>query len=481
MYQGRNFVDGHWLAPESRELVDNLNPANSCPVSHYAAASIEDARAALYSAGNSFKHSAWRNDARLRAQVLLRFAERLRAVRDELCTRVVQESGKLAHEARFEIGAAISEAEYYAGLARNLFGRVGRLDPNGTSFLTREPVGVALIVVPWNAPVTLLVRSLAPAMAAGCSCIVKAAGQTAASNDLIIQCLVEIDELPNGIIQSLVEPDSIVGQFLVAAPDVDVVSFTGSTAVGKQIMKSGADTLTRLSLELGGKAPAIVFPDADLADAANTITRCAIVLAGQMCTAISRALVHVDVLDEMRSLLLERLKAVRVGPGDDPASQMGPLINRGSQQRALNFLDTVHSQGEILLKGTVLEAPHADGAFVTPSLIATNSTECELVQRELFAPILALESFSSEEQAIAKANATRFGLAASLYTRDTGHALHLAQEIKAGTVWINTHNKLFAEAETGGYRESGIGRLHGVGGLDDFLETKHIYLPSRGS
>ncbi|MBT6095174.1 MAG: aldehyde dehydrogenase family protein, partial [Rhodospirillaceae bacterium] len=343
----------------------------------------------------------------------------------------------------------------------------------------REAIGVAAIIVPWNAPATLLVRSLAPALAAGCTAVVKPASQTAGANRIMMEALCAVEALPAGVVNSVNESGSEVGRALVASKDVDVVSFTGASATGKAIMADAAGTLKRLSLELGGKAPSLVFADAKMDDALATVTRCSLVMAGQMCTAITRVLVEDKAYDQVTEELSARLSATRVGPGNDPTSQMGPVIDMANRDRLLKIIDGASATGEILVRGEAF-APQGfeNGAFITPTLVAVDDPSRDLVQQELFGPIVTLEKFSSEEEAIAKSNATDYGLASSVWTHDMNRAQRVARAIRAGTVWLNSHNRLFAEAETGGFKQSGQGRLHGLEGLNDFLETKHIFSES---
>lgn len=258
---------------------------------------------------------------------------------------------------------------------------------------------------------------------------------------------------------------------------MDVISFTGSTHVGKLIAGATARNLTRLSLELGGKAPAIVLPDARVAESVEGIVAGACVMAGQMCTAISRVLVHESIARNFQAALVERLQALRVGPGHVATSAMGPLIDKKAQQRVLGEVEAARASCEVLLAGGIPPNQPAASAFLTPSLVATQDLQSHFVQDEIFGPLITLETLSDDEDAIARANATRFGLAASIWTDDFRQARRMARGLKFGNVWINTHNRLFAEIETGGYRESGLGRLHGVEGLSDFLETKHVYMP----
>jgi len=466
-----NYIDGEWIDGGSAPG-ESINPADDAVLGRFFPGSkaLVDEAAAV--ARNTFFTSGWAASPRLRAQVLYEFADRLEAAKEELVELIVAENGKLRGEAIGEMLGSISEARYYAGLARTVLGRTLESAPGNFSMMNREAAGVAAIIVPWNAPVTLNIRSLAPALAAGCTVVVKPAAQTPLTHARVMRCLDECPSLPRGVVNSVNENGTEVGEAMVASEDIDVISFTGSSRTGKRIMAGAAPTLKRLSLELGGKAPAVIFSDADLDVAVKELTHGALVMAGQICVAAARFLVHKSVQADFESRIKAAFKKVRVGPGDDPASEMGSLIDLANQKRIMGLIEQAGDEGELILKG----GPLAKGAFITPSLFRIDDVRSDLVQEELFGPIVSVESFEDEAEAVTKANATKYGLAASVFTRDLNRAVRVSRAIRAGTVWLNCHTRLLAEGETGGYGQSGIGRLHGVEGLNDFLETKHVYL-----
>lgn len=477
MKTAQHYIAGRWVSGVAAptRTGHSIDPARGVAAAEFCEAGVHDVEACIAAARHAFETTSWRQQPRLRADVLRVFADRLEARRDEIAELLVLLNGKLRREALGEIAAGISELHYYAGLARNVFGRSIEVEPGCWSLLDREAIGVAAIIVPWNAPVTLLVRSLAPALAAGCTVVIKAAHQTALVHARVLECLTEDDRVPAGVVNSFTESGSAATQALCASLDVDVISFTGSVPVGKAIARASASHLARLSLELGGKAPAIVLSDADPERVVPGIVAGATVMAGQMCTAIARVLVASSLRDAVAERLTSALGALKVGPGDAPASQMGPLIDVANRDRVKRLAEEAADTCRVIRQGRVPTGVPAGGAFIEPTLVEQQDLTSPYVQDEMFGPLLVMETFEDDADAIMRANATRFGLAASVWTRDLQRGRRIARALKSGTVWLNVHNKLHAEAETGGYRESGYGRLHGLEGLNDFLETKHVY------
>ena len=471
----RHWIDGEWLESSNGARAASTNPGTGEVLGEFADAGPADAEPAIAAARRVFDRGDWRRRPRLRAAVLLELADRLDAARPELAQRLAAENGKLIGDCTHEIAGAASELRYYAGLARNIFGRVIELDGGVHAMLAREPVGVVGIIVPWNAPVTLLFRSLAPVLAAGCTAVVKAAPQTALVNARVFEEVAALDGLPAGVVNMLVETGSEVSKRLVASRDVDMISYTGSTEVGKQIMAAAAGTLKKLNLELGGNAPCVVFADADLDRTVAGIARAALSHAGQVCVAASRVIAHRSIAEELEARFAERLRGVKLGLADDPATELGPLIDTRSRDRVRRLIaDAAADGGDVLLEGREAEGPLAAGAYLSPSLVHVHGTRSPLLTGEVFGPVLSVQTFDDEEEAVARANDSRFGLAASVWTADQQRGLRAAAAIRSGSVWLNGHMRLFPEIETGGYRESGVGRLHGVEGLEAFLQTKAV-------
>ena len=472
--QALNWIGGRWIAARSHAFSDSFDPATGAVLGQYADSGAADVIEAIARARTAFDDLPWRHQPRARASVLLDFADRLQTAAPEIVDLLTAENGKLRRESEAELAFSVNELRYYAGLTRTISGRISELEPGQYSMIAREPMGVAAIIVPWNAPVILLMRSLAPALAAGCTVVVKSAPQTALSSERVMRVLSDVAGLPAGVVNMFAETGSEGARLLVSSPDVDVVSYTGSTHVGKQIMAAAAGTLKRLNLELGGSAPCIILPDASLDSAVPALVRAGMVMAGQQCVAASRLLVHQSIFDNAVDRFATRLDALRVGPGNRPESEMGPLIDIAARDRVCQLIEASRGRNDVILAGTVPPDTPPAGAFLSPSLIRIRDPSSEISCQETFGPILTIEPFADEREAVARANRGRFGLAASVWTADLAHGQRIASRVQSGTVWINSHGRLSPETETGGYKESGLGRLHGPQGLDEFLQSKHI-------
>ncbi len=471
---GHHFIDGAWVGDAPNGLADSINPSDASVLGQAPLGSRALARDAVMAARRAFETTDWAASPRLRAKALLDFADALESRQVEIAALMARENGKVLGQAMHEVAAGYGEARYYAGVARNVFGRTFESAPGKMSLMTREAAGVVSVIVPWNAPVTLLVRSVAPALAAGCTVVVKPAPQTPLTHAAVMACF-EAAGFPAGVINSVNEHGTDVGTVLSTHPEIDVISFTGSSKTGKIIMANAADTIKHVSLELGGKAPAVVFEGADLDLAVAEIKRGSLALNGQMCTCISRILVQASIYDDVKARLSAAFGATKVGDASVPGTELGPIVDKANQDRLLAIIARAEAEARVIVQGTSGGPDLAQGYFVTPTMFEIDDITHDLVQDELFGPIVSLERFADEADAVAKANATRFGLAASVYTRDLDVSMRMARKLKFGTVWLNSHNRLLAEVETGGYGESGIGRLHGIEAMNDFLETKHIY------
>ena len=472
---GHHYIGGEWVADAPNGIIPVEDPSSGSAFAEAPSGSTALAEQAVQAARDAFENSSWATEPRQRAAALLEFADILETRADEIANLMARENGKVLAQARHEIAAGYGEARYYAGVARNVFGRTFESGAGKMSLMTREPSGVVSVIVPWNAPVTLLVRSVAPALAAGCTVVVKPAPQTPLTNAAVMACFDSVKSMPKGVINSVNEFGTEVGTVLSRHPEIDVISFTGSSRTGKVVMANAAETIKHVSLELGGKAPAIVFDSADLDKAVSEIKRGSLALNGQMCTCISRILVQDGVYAEVKERMRDAYENTKIGDARAAGTELGPIIDKANQERLFGIIERANEEASMVVCGTRGGKDLSDGYFITPSMFEIEDVTHDLVQDELFGPIVSLERFSSEAEAIEKSNATRFGLASSVYTTDLNCAMRMARKLKFGTVWLNAHNRLLAEVETGGYRESGVGRLHGIEAMNDFLETKHIY------
>ena len=469
-----NWINGEWV--DSGHHKDSINPATYEVIGQYADATHEDAENAIAAAKYAFKNTAWKDDRLLRARVLNEMADLFDQYYDELVLLLSTENGKVKAEAELEVGMVANKLRYSASLVRTEYGRA--LEPKAGSFsiVLREPMGVAGVIAPWNSPVVLMIRSLAPALAAGTTTVVKLPSQTAQVNALLSKIFSEVKSLPKGVINVVTESGSAASKLLIESPDVPVISFTGSSGTGEAISRVGADNIKRFGLELGGKTPMIVFNDANLDDALPKLEKSLTVFAGQFCMTGSRLLVQRGIAEELTKRLAERLENVKLGPASDLSSDMGPLIDKPNVERVNGMVEKAIADGAkvIVRGGPVTEGPLAKGAFYRPTLLQVTDPNADIVQKEVFGPVLSLLIFDTEAEAVELANNSEYGLAASIWTQDVNRPLRVAREISAGTIWINDWAVIYDEFEEGGYKKSGLGRMNGVAAMDDFIEYKHI-------
>lgn len=463
-----HFIGGDWIA--TGDIRESFNPATGNSLGSYHDADVDVATAAIRAARTAFVDTGWRHDRELRAKVLWDLATAVEDNLDELALAITLENGKPLAQAQFELSIAAPKLRYFAGLALTDVGTAATVYSGANSMLLHEPLGVAGIIVPWNSPGILTIRSLAPALAAGCTAAIKMPAQTALTNALLARVFASVSSLPPGVINMFSESGDAGAKELVSSRDTSVISYTGSTAVGARIAAAAGASLKKVSLELGGKTPMIVFDDADLDAVVPTLVAAITVFAGQFCMTGSRILAQEGIANELRTRLIDALERIEPSPGTDPECQMGPLIDRNAVDRVDEFL--TENQADFLVRGGPIPGP---GAFYKPALVAVHNLDSPLIQEEIFGPVATFETFVDEADAVERANATDYGLAASIWTRDGGRSLRVSAQVEAGTVWTNAWAQILDQFEEGGYRKSGLGRLNGLGGLAEFQEVKHIY------
>src|SRR5579871_6747624 len=469
----KHWIDGEWTG--SGTVAESVNPATGAVLGRWADGGEAEARAAVAAARRAFDTSPWSRDRGLRHRVLSEMADRFDARASELGTLVTKENGKKIAEGMFESTTAGGTLRHNAADALIDTGISAEVAPGQWFSTYAEPAGVVGIIVPWNAPVALFMRSVAPALSAGNTVAVKMPGQTALVANLISQIIAEVTALPRGVVNIFTESGNTGAPYLVASPDVQVISYTGSTTVGRLVAAGGAATLKRMNLELGGKTPMIVFDDADLEATVPLLAAGITTFAGEFCMTGSRILVQRGVADQVRTRLAALLENVRVGDGMDPDTDMGPLIDQADVDRVDRMVQAALAYAKPIVRGgPVTEGTLAAGAFYRPALLEVEDVSTEIVQKEVFGPVATFEVFDTETDAIARANATEYGLAAGIFTSSINISRRVSREIHAGTIWTNTWaaiNDGFAE---GGYKQSGIGRLRGPLAITEFTEAKTV-------
>jgi betaine-aldehyde dehydrogenase len=471
----RHWIDGQWA--DSDEHRESVNPATGEAIGSYAMAGPKEAQAAIEAARRAFIEPEWRTNRLLRARLLNRMADRFEERAGDLVELLGRENGKTHDQGRLEVAFAPETLRFNAALALTDTGTNSQVTDGELSMVVRQPVGVAGIIAPWNSPVALGIRSLAPALAAGCTAVMNLPWQTAQTNSLIAELVGATPGLPPGVANTITG-GHVSGDVLVRSPDVPTISFTGSTATGRQISAAASANLKRVGLELGGKTPLILFEDADLEQALPIVVSALIVFSGQFCMTGSRLLVHEPIADRVRRELAARLEAVRVGPASDPASEMGPIIDKANVDRIDKIVEDAISAGAqvIVRGGPVTDGPLAAGAFYRPALLEVRDNSLPIVQDEVFGPVLTMQTFSTEAEAIAMANDSQYGLSASVFSRDVDVPLRVALALESGSVWVNDWARLHDQFEEGGFKGSGVGRMRGFAVMDDFVEFKHIRL-----
>lgn len=478
--QTQLYIDGRWCSAAGGAQLAILNPSTEEVLAHVDAGNADDVDRAVRAAARAFK--SWRNtNGSTRARYLRAIARGVEARSERLATLQSQNNGKPLEEARIDVGDVIATFEYYAGLAEGL-------DVNGESEVTipsaehralirREPAGVVGLIVPWNFPMVTTAWKLAPALAAGCAVVLKPSEITPLP-ELELASIVAECGLPPGVFNVVTGTGVEVGAPLAAHPLVAKVSFTGSTGVGQTVMKTAADTLKGVSLELGGKSSIIVFADADLDLAVDLVTGGAFFNAGQMCSATSRVLVDRSIADALVERLVDRAARTVVGDPFVPGVQMGPLTSRAQFERVQRYIARGKEEGARLVIGD--EPVTGAGYFVRPTIFVDVPTNSSVWREEIFGPVLCVRSFDSEQDAIDAANDSEFGLVATVVTSDTARGKRVADALDAGVVWINAPQLIFPQTSWGGYKRSSLGRELGPFGLAAFQEIKQILSTRNG-
>ncbi len=472
------YIGGEWVAPASGEYFETIDPFTAKPWALVARGDAADADRAVRAAHKAFAEGPWRRmHPSKRGRIIHRFGELIEQHADELAEIEVRDNGRLLAEMRHQIRYIPNWYYYYAGLADKIEGAVHPCDKPALSFSRHEPLGVCVGIVPWNAPLFLLSLKLPAALAAGNTVVLKPAEHTSATALKLME-LVEKAGFPPGVINVVTGYGKEVGEPLVTHPLTRHVGFTGSTVTGAHLYSLAAKDVKRVSLELGGKSPNIVFDDADLDNAVRGVVGGIFGAVGQTCIAGSRLLVQRGVHDAFVEKLAAFSKSARIGDPRNAATQIGPIANRMQYDKVLGYIDIARQEGAELVLGGKRpgEAECAEGFFVEPTIFTGVNNDMRIAREEVFGPVLSTIVFDEMEEAVAIANDSEFGLAAGLWTANMRRALRMSELLEAGSVWVNTYRDVSYTTPFGGYKKSGIGRENGVEGIREYLQTKAVWL-----
>jgi betaine-aldehyde dehydrogenase len=475
MHAYRMLVDGEWVEARSGRTFPVMNPATGEPMATVPDAAAEDVDRAVKAARRAFE--AWRDTtAQERGRVLFRLADVVRRESKRLAGLETLNSGKPLAESEFDMTDTATCFEYYGGLATKLHGEVLTVPDNALSLALKEPVGVAAQVIPWNYPLLMAAWKLAPAICAGCTMVIKPAEQTPVTL-LELARFFEECGLPKGVVNVVTGFGETAGAPLVAHPQVDKIAFTGSVEVGKSVMRAAAETLKKVSLELGGKSPNIFFADADFEAAVDGALFGVFINQGEVCSAGSRVLVQKPIYQKMLDAMVEKAKRIKLGPGTDPATKMGPLVSKTQMERVLRYQEIGKKEAKVATGGGRPSDPGLQrGYFVEPTIFYDVDNSARIAREEIFGPVMAVIPFEDEADALRIANDTPYGLAAAVWSRDIFKCLRMVKKLQAGIVWVNHMQPTYVEAPWGGYKMSGIGRELGPWGAEEYLQVKQVHI-----
>ena len=474
-FQGKLLIDGQWVDAQNSALLERRSPAHDQLVAVYAEAGVADTELAIAAARKAFDDGPWpRMKGAERAAILRKVADLILERRHAIAEMETLENGKPLAQALAEIEGSADLWQYAATLARNLHGdSYNTLGENTLGVVLRDPIGVVSVITPWNFPFLIVSQKLPFALAAGCTAVVKPAEVTSGSTLMLGQILIDAG-VPAGAVNILVGRGSVVGEVMVTHPDVDMLSFTGSTAVGKAAVAKSAATLKKVSMELGGKNPQIIFADCDWDAAVDAAVYGIYFNAGQCCNSGSRILVQASIAEKFVAEVVERSKRVLVGDPLVPGVQVGAITTEKQLHTILSHIAAAKAAGATVALGGAQMA--STGMFIEPTVVTGVTPQMAIAREEVFGPVLAVLTFNTLDEAIALANGTLYGLSAAIWSQDFTTCMTAARRIKAGTIWVNTFLEGHAELPFGGYRESGIGRELGRLATEDYTETKTLQM-----
>ncbi len=469
------YINGEFVESAGKKYFTVVDPSTEEVMAEVPEANAEDVNRAVAAAKAAFDCGAWpQTTAQDRGRILFRLAERIRKEAAGLAELEARNSGKPIVEAEYDINDAATCFEYYGGMATKILGHVNPVPDNALSLSLREPIGVAAQIIPWNYPLLMAAWKLAPAIAAGCTCVLKPAEQTPLTALEFASYLADAG-LPPGVVNIITGFGESCGAPLVRHPEVNKVAFTGSAEVGKAIMRAAADTVKRVTLELGGKSPNIFFADADFESAIDGALFGVFINQGEVCSAGSRILVERSIYSKFVEAMSAKAKTIRLGPPLERETKMGPLVSQDQFDRVRSYQEIGKKEAKVAAGGG-RSASFARGYYVEPTIFYDVDNSARIAQEEIFGPVAAVIPFTDEAEALRIANATPYGLAAAVWSRDIFKAFRMVKALRAGIVWVNHMQPTYVEAPWGGYKQSGFGRELGPWGIEEYLETKQVHI-----
>lgn len=471
------YIDGEWVTSSSEEIREIINPATGKVIDVVAEGTAEDVKKAVAAAKRAFYEDGWMETTAIeRASYLYKIADKLESMEKEFSEIDTLDNGKPLRETVADVQDGVACLRYYAGLVNKPSGQIYEVpDPNMQSMVVREPIGVCGQIIPWNYPLLMALWKIAPALAAGNTIVFKPSEVTPLSAIKLFE-VIESVGIPKGVANLVMGAGAVVGHEIAANMDIDKVAFTGGTKTGRSIMQAATGNIKNISLELGGKSPNIVFADADFETAVDYALFGIFCNQGQVCSAGSRLILEDKIYDKFIARLGERAKKIKVGLGTNPETEMGPLVSKTQMDKVLNYIEIGKKEGaKLVCGGNKIDTEELkDGFFVEPTIFIDTTPDMIIVKEEIFGPVLVVQKFTGEEEAIKLANDTVYGLAGAVFTQDGAKAMRVIKKLRAGITWVNSYHPTFNEAPWGGYKQSGIGRELGTFGLEEYTEVKQI-------
>jgi betaine-aldehyde dehydrogenase len=470
------YINGEWVASVSGATRETITPANGEVLARVAEGAAADVDAAVAAAKTAFFDGPWGSTpAQGRAALLLKLADAVDANAAGLAGLEMRDNGKPLRETEYDVADTVSCLRYYAGLCTKPSGQTYEVADPMQAMTVREPIGVCGLIVPWNYPLLMATWKIAPALAAGNCIVFKPSEVTPLSAIRLFELMDEVG-FPKGSVNLVLGAGPTVGARMADHPDVDKIAFTGGTVTGRKIMTAATGNLKKISLELGGKSPCVVFDDADLETAVDWALFAIFGNQGQVCSAGSRLLLQESIYDQFVARLVERAKKIKVGPGDMDGVEMGAMISEAHMNKVLSYIEIGKAEGATLACGghRITDGDLANGFFIEPTIFSGCTSDMRIVQEEIFGPVLAVLKFKDEAEALRLANDSIYGLAGGVFTTDGARGLRFIKKLRAGITWINAYHPTYCEAPWGGYKQSGIGRDLGTYGLDEYTEVKQI-------